>query len=256
MAGEELPDSLTDRSLGDQEINISIDTSRGPSEVYVGEKYDYQGGRLTTVPQYENVYKVQQEGWARISRDKGLYDDLSLAYNIFNNKKFNDFVSPDDLRRFYEGFEYDASQRDPKDKVTGIDLIYSSLPAPEVIQEMARSQASGGKYKGPRETITMSSERDLRAAVDAMAAQVLGRAATDEEFQQALSKVRSAEKSEPTITTSTTGRTVTQSGLTAEGRTSIIRETLMQGPEAEDFGKATKMMDLFYSALEARPEGA
>jgi hypothetical protein len=114
---------------------------------------------------------------------------------------------------------------------------------------------SGGAA-GPRETITMASERDLRAAVDAMAAQVLGRAATDDEFQNALKQVRAAETGEPTITTTGPGRTVTQSGLTAEGRSSIIQEALMKGPEAEDFGKATKMMDLFYSALEARPSGA
>jgi hypothetical protein len=113
-----------------------------------------------------------------------------------------------------------------------------------------------GAYTGPRATVTMASERDLRAAVDAMASQVLGRAATDDEFQDALKQVREAERTEPTITTTGVGRTVTQSGLTAEGRSSIIQEALMQGPEAEDFGKATKMMDLFYSALEARPEGA
>lgn len=119
----------------------------------------------------------------------------------------------------------------------------------------AGSRGVGG-YSGPRETVTMASERDLRAAVDAMAAQVLGRAATEDEFKKALEQVRSAERAEPQITTTGVGRTVTQSGLTAEGRSSIIQEALMQGPEAEDFGKATKMMDLFYSALEARPEGA
>lgn len=119
----------------------------------------------------------------------------------------------------------------------------------------AGSRGVGG-IAGPRETVTMASERDLRAAVDAMASQVLGRAATDDEFQNALKQVRAAEQAEPTITTPGVGRTVTQSGLTAEGRSSIIQEALMQGPEAEDFGKATKMMDLFYSALEARPSGA
>lgn len=118
------------------------------------------------------------------------------------------------------------------------------------------SSGSSGAYAGPRETITMASERDLRTAVDAMASQVLGRAATEDEFKKALEQVRTAEQAEPTITTTGVGRTVTQSGLTAEGRSDIIREALMQGPEAEDFGKATKMMDLFYSALEARPEGA
>lgn len=120
----------------------------------------------------------------------------------------------------------------------------------------ASGSGSSSGYTGPRETITMASERDLRTAVDAMASQVLGRAATEDEFKNALAQVRTAEQAEPTITTTGVGRTVTQSGLTAEGRSDIIREALMQGPEAEDFGKATKMMDLFYSALEARPSGA
>lgn len=109
---------------------------------------------------------------------------------------------------------------------------------------------------GPRATVTMASERDLRTTADAVASTVLGRAVTDDEFQRVLEQVRSAERAEPTITTSRVGSTVTQSGLTAEGRQNIITEALMQGPEAEDFGKATKMMDLFYSALEARPSGA
>ena len=114
----------------------------------------------------------------------------------------------------------------------------------------------GAAYAGPRTTVTMASERDLRTTADAVASTVLGRAVTDEEFQSVLEQVRSAERAEPTITTSGVGSTVTQAGLTAEGRQNIITEALMQGPEAEEFGKATKMMDLFYSALEARPEGA
>ena len=111
-------------------------------------------------------------------------------------------------------------------------------------------------YAGPRTTVTMASERDLRSTADAVASTVLGRAVTDEEFQGVLKRVRQAERTEPTVTTSGVGSTVTQAGLTAEGRQNIITEALMQGPEAEDFGKATKMMDLFYSALEARPQGA
>jgi hypothetical protein len=119
----------------------------------------------------------------------------------------------------------------------------------------AGTRGVGGSI-GPRTSVSMASERDLRNTADAVASTVLGRAVTDEEFQRVLEQVRSAEKSEPTVTTSTGGMTTTQAGLTAEGRQSIIQEALMQGPEAEDFGKATKMMDLFYSALEARPEGA
>ena len=113
-----------------------------------------------------------------------------------------------------------------------------------------------GRYTGPRATVSMASERDLRNTADVVASTVLGRAVTDEEFQRVLEQVRSAEKTEPTVTSTVGGMTTTQTGLTAEGRQDIITKALMQGPEAEDFGKATKMMDLFYSALEARPEGA
>ena len=121
----------------------------------------------------------------------------------------------------------------------------------------ARTSAGGfGGIGGPRATFTMANERDLRNTADAVASTVLGRAVTDEEFQKVLQQVRSAEQTEPTVTSTVGGMTRTQTGLTAEGRQDIITKALMQGPEAEDFGKATKMMDLFYSALEARPEGA
>jgi len=132
----------------------------------------------------------------------------------------------------------------------------------EAAEKAAASGATGARttgargYSGPTQTITMASERDLRITADTIASEVLGRGVTDEEFQKVLKKVRTAEQSEPTVTTSGVGRTVTQSGLTAEGRQDIITRALMQGPEAEDFGKATKMMNLFYSALEARPAGA
>jgi hypothetical protein len=144
----------------------------------------------------------------------------------------------------------------PATYINQLLLQYSQSPELFGDDRSNLSRRDSGAYVGPRATVTMASERDLRAAVDAMAAQVLGRAATEDEFQNALKQVRAAETGEPTITTTGPGRTVTQSGLTAEGRSSIIQEALMKGPEAEDFGKATKMMDLFYSALEARPSGA
>lgn len=115
--------------------------------------------------------------------------------------------------------------------------------------------SGGGRYTGPTTTTTYANERDLRSTADAIASEVLGRAVTEDEFQKVLKKVRTAEKTEPTVTTPGIGTSVTQSGITAEGRKSIIQEALMKGPEAREFGQATKMMDLFYSALNARPEG-
>ena len=114
----------------------------------------------------------------------------------------------------------------------------------------------GGGYTGPTTTTTLMNERDLRFTADAVASTVIGRGITDEEFNKILKQVRTAERAEPTITTPGVGTSVTQSGLSAEGRKDIIREALMKGPEAEDYSKATTMMDVFYKALESRPEGA
>jgi hypothetical protein len=114
----------------------------------------------------------------------------------------------------------------------------------------------GGRYTGPVATTTLANERDLRATADAVASTVIGRGITDEEFQKVLKRVRVAERAEPAVSIPGVGSNVSMPGLSAEGRQDIIRDSLMKGPEAEDYGKATKMMDLFYKTLEARPEGA
>jgi hypothetical protein len=141
------------------------------------------------------------------------------------------------------------------------DAEASNVNAMELLQRGTKIPKDGsdgkrGRYTGPVATTTLANERDLRSTADAVASTVIGRGITDEEFQKVLKQVRSAERAEPTVTTPGVGSSVTQSGLSAEGRQDIIRDALMKGPEAEDYGKATKMMDLFYKTLEARPEGA
>jgi hypothetical protein len=121
------------------------------------------------------------------------------------------------------------------------------------------SRGGGGgvsRYTGPVSSVTLMNERDLRSTADAVASTVIGRAITEEEFSKILKQVRSAERTEPTVSTQGIASSVTQSGLSAEGRQDIIRDALMKGPEAEDYAKATTMMDIFNKALESRPEGA
>lgn len=115
---------------------------------------------------------------------------------------------------------------------------------------------ASGVGRGPRSTFTMASERDLRSTADAIGAEVLGRAITDEEFQKVLRRVRTVEQAEPTVTRRTGAGTVTESGLTAEGRKDLITEMLMKGPEAKEFAQATTMMDAFYQALSEGPRGS
>jgi len=110
-----------------------------------------------------------------------------------------------------------------------------------------------GKYTGPVATTTMANERDLRMTADALGSDIFGRAVTDEEFQRVLKKVRQAEKEEPTVSQSGTAFSTSQPGLSAQGRQNIMRDALAQGPEAEEFTKATDMMGFFYEWLEGRP---
>jgi hypothetical protein len=134
--------------------------------------------------------------------------------------------------------------------------IYFS-PQQLAAQAYGGSAAGGraGVASGPRETVTLASEPDLRSTADAIGAEVLGRGVTEEEFQRILKRVRSAERSQPTVTTRMGGQTVTESGITAEGRKDLITDMLMQGPEAKEFTQATTMMDAFYKALSEGPRG-
>lgn len=137
----------------------------------------------------------------------------------------------------------------------GVNVFDLLSNAPRGVQD-GGGRSGSRAYTGPTATTTLASERDLRSTADAVASTVIGRGITDEEFQKVLKQVRVAERAEPTVTTPGRGSSVTQSGLSAQGRQDIIRDALMKGPEAKDYSKATKMMDVFYKALESRPEGA
>ena len=141
------------------------------------------------------------------------------------------------------------------------DAEASGVNAMELLQRGTKIPEDGGGsgtssgYTGPTSSVTLMNERDLRATADAVASTVVGRAISDDEFKTILKQVRTAERAEPTVSVPGVGSSVSMPGLSAEGRQDIIRDSLMKGPEAEDYGKATKMMDLFYKTLEARPEG-
>lgn len=129
--------------------------------------------------------------------------------------------------------------------------------AQQAYSESPRGGAGSGRGRlGTSRQVTMASERDLRSTADAIGAEVLGRGITDEEFQKVLRRVRTVEQAEPTVTRRTGAGTVTESGLTADGRKDLITEMLMKGPEAKEFAQATTMMDAFYQALSEGPRGS
>lgn len=120
----------------------------------------------------------------------------------------------------------------------------------------ARSgEGSGGGYTGPTRTTTLANEMDVRRMADQLSAQLVGRAVTDDEFEKALKSLRKAERANPTITTSGVGSTVSESGITAEGRQDVLQRALSKNPEAKDFTMATTMMGWFDEWLGGRPDG-
>jgi len=136
--------------------------------------------------------------------------------------------------------------------VNAMDLLQRGTKIPKD----GNGNGTSGRYTGPTSSVTLMNERDLRATADAVASTVVGRGISDDEFKKILKQVRTAERAEPAVSVPGVGSNVSTPGLSAEGRQDIIREALMKGPEAEDYSKATTMMNIFNQALESRPEGA
>jgi len=134
-----------------------------------------------------------------------------------------------------------------------MDLLQRGTKIPK---DSGDGRGGSRAYTGPTSSVTLMNERDLRATADAVASTVIGRAISEEEFAKILKQVRTAERAEPSVSIPGVASSVSMPGLSAEGRQDIIREALMKGPEAEDYSKATTMMDIFNKALESRPDGA
>jgi hypothetical protein len=128
---------------------------------------------------------------------------------------------------------------------------YVSTAAP---REEGGGGRGGGGYSGPQRTTTLQNEDDLRRMADQLSAQLVGRAVNDDEFEKALKSVRTAERENPTVTTSTTGSTVSEAGISAEGRQDILERSLSKNPEAKDFTMATQMMGWFDEWLGGKPD--
>jgi hypothetical protein len=109
-----------------------------------------------------------------------------------------------------------------------------------------------GAYTGPRATVTMQAESDIKELADAVAVEMIGRAVSEDEMAKILKRVRKAEVEQPTVTTSRVASTTTQQGLTAEGRRDIIENIVAKKPEYAEFQKATTLMGYFDRALQER----
>jgi hypothetical protein len=107
-----------------------------------------------------------------------------------------------------------------------------------------RGGGRAAAYTGPVESITKLADSDIRATADAVAIEILGRGATDEEIKKITQRMRQAEMQQPQVTTRQgPGRTVTEQGLSAQGRDDILRDVLSKNPDFQQYQLDTTVMD-------------
>jgi len=104
---------------------------------------------------------------------------------------------------------------------------------------------TGGKgaYTGPRASITVQAESDIRATANALALEMIGRPLNDKEIERVTKRMRKAEQEQPQVTTGNVARTVTTQGLTAQGREDVLRDVIAKRPEFEQYQLDTTVMD-------------
>jgi hypothetical protein len=113
-----------------------------------------------------------------------------------------------------------------------------------------RGSGRAAAYSGPVESVTKLSEADItRMAYDAAEA-LLGRQPTQAEINKIIKKTRKAETAQPDVRTQEgPGRSVTQQGLSKEGRDAILSEVLMSSPDYANYQIDSTVLDMMLNNL-------
>lgn len=234
-------------------------------------KFNYFTGLKGTADRYETTgsgrYETDRDANTIVFEAQKYLGNLRAKAGASNastadKEAYEDFVAA--LRRYKGGEPFETTSGEDTAWTTVLkDAAGTGVNALDLLRNAGSSGGTDGfdggglrAYTGPTSTTTLMNERDLRSTADAVASTVIGRGITDDEFKKILKQVRTAERAEPSVSVPGVGSSVSMPGISAEGRQDVIREALMKGPEAKDYSKATTMMDVFYKALESRPEGA
>lgn len=245
MADPNSLDSYDDKGSAEEQVNWNTRVTPVP--------FGYQVDRIGSFP-------VQTDDPKMVP-----YNQAMIYLNQVRGKGGKDYkILLNQLQRYNNSESTSASGVEGMWRNVLDDAAASGVNAMELLQRGTKipkdggggGGRAGGRYTGPTSSVTLMNERDLRATADAVASTVVGRAISDDEFKTILKQVRTAERAEPSVSVPGVGSSVSMPGISAEGRQDVIREALMKGPEAKDYSKATTMMDVFYKALESRPEGA
>lgn len=103
----------------------------------------------------------------------------------------------------------------------------------------------GGGGGGPKinEYETRMAKADIRKVADDLAAEMIGRPVTDQEFEKLLKRQRKAERNNPRVIDVQGNRQIDKQGLTQQGREDIMRKQLGKSDEYKDYQLSTTAMD-------------
>lgn len=121
---------------------------------------------------------------------------------------------------------------------------------------LAGKQGGGSGSGGPttRRDITYMAESDIDATANAIALELIGRPLDQKEIDRVTKRMRKAEATMPSVTTYSSGGSVTQQGLTSQGREDILREVIAQNPEYEQFQVDTTVLDAMSDFIDRKKE--
>jgi hypothetical protein len=179
---------------------------------------------------FRSLYTKAHVADAEESDVKAYQDLLSRMRDVTGSK----LGTKDSQEQAY----YSLLQYAARAGVNAVDLINGQAPG-------GGSDGSGGGrgYTGPRASITVQAESDIRATANALALEMIGRPLNDKEIERVTKRMRKAEQEQPQVTTGNVARTVTTQGLTAQGREDVLRDVIAKRPEFEQYQLDTTVMD-------------
>lgn len=197
--------------------------------------------------------------WMSKSDAVGLYGKLpEWQQSMFQSIADASTSGMDSGRSVYERYVDSASAfANQGERRTPAELALADIQSGAVSADVSgESKSRGGSrgYSGPVAQTTFMDERDVDRTANALALTLIGRPLSAKEMSKVTERLRAEERANPTVTTPGVGSSVTQSGLSAEGRADVLREVIAENPEYQQFQVDTTVLDTMLSELNKREQ--
>ena len=244
------PEDGTPASSGDSTLTATYGWNQDTTPVILGKsesKFGYEGGRvpaptnnMTTVADAQNYFN---EVWgAGAAANASAKDKANLKGMIAGLRRYTN--SELGTRGAVESAWNDALKDASRAGVDVFSLLGQKSPT--------SSDDKSRGYSGPVSSTTFMDERDVDRTANALALELIGRPLSDKELAKVTKRLRSEESANPTVTTPGVGSSMTESGLSAEGRSDVLREVISENPDFQQFQVDHTVLDSMLASLTKR----